>query len=347
MFTVGFSGTTVGPDHWIVEALTEEHLGGILLFDRNVDGTVQNISSPQQLRQLVDCLSRYAPEKPFIAIDQEGGKVCRLKAKTGFVQSPSAQELAASGVSATAASAAVMAAEMASLGITLNFAPVVDLDLNPDNPVIGRYQRSFSSASDVVTAHARAFITAHHEHGIGCCLKHFPGHGSAGGDSHLGFVDVTTCWQEQELEPYRCLFAAGYDDAVMTAHLVHHQLDPSGLPATLSPKIINGLLRRQLGFTGVVFSDDLQMQAISQRWSYREAVQLAVLAGVDVLVVGNNLTPRKDAVTEGIHAIEDMLATGEITEKRIRQSLARIALLKRKIAGLHPWKATVPPTTCS
>ncbi|NLX18449.1 MAG: glycoside hydrolase family 3 protein, partial [Desulfobulbus sp.] len=119
MFTVGFSGTTVGPDHWIVEALTEEHLGGILLFDRNVDGTVQNISSPQQLRQLVDCLSRYAPEKPFIAIDQEGGKVCRLKAKTGFVQSPSAQELAASGVSATAASAAVMAAEMASLGITL------------------------------------------------------------------------------------------------------------------------------------------------------------------------------------------------------------------------------------
>lgn len=347
MFTVGFLGTTVGPDHWIVEALTENRLGGILLFERNVDGTIQNIRSPQQVRELVHSLNRYAVEKPFIAVDQEGGKVCRLKVQAGFAPSPSAKELAESGVEGTATSAAVMAAEMAALGITLNFAPVVDLDLNPDNPIIGRYQRSFGCGPDIVAAHAQAFIAAHHHHGIGCCLKHFPGHGSAGSDSHLGFVDVTSCWQQQELDPYRCLFAAGYDDAVMTAHLVHRRLDPSGLPATLSPQIITGLLRQQLGFTGVVFSDDLQMQAISRRWGYAEAVQRAVLAGVDVLVVGNNLTPREDAVTAGIRAIEDMLADGRVDVQRIRQSLARIALFKKKIAGQYPWKVPAPPTICS
>ena len=344
MFTVGFRGCAVGPDHWIAEALARDHLGGILLFERNVDGTVQNISSPQQLKELIHSLNQYAIEKPFIALDQEGGKVCRLKEQAGFAPSRSAAELAGAGMTATAEAAAVMAAEMAALGITLNFAPVVDLDLNPDNPIIGRYQRSFGAEVPAVVAHAQAFITAHHRHGIGCCLKHFPGHGSSGHDSHLGFVDVSPCWQSVELEPYRILLAGGYDDGIMTAHLVNRQLDPTGLPATLSALIITGLLRRQLGFAGVIFSDDLQMRAISLGWTYVEAVQQAVLAGVDVLVVGNNLSPREDVVGEGIRAIETLLDSGRIDAQRILQSLARIALLKKKIAGQHPWTRTAPPT---
>jgi beta-N-acetylhexosaminidase len=130
----------------------------------------------------------------------------------------------------------------------------------------------------------------------------------------------------------------------MTAHLVHRTLDPSGLPATLSPEVVDGILRRQLGFTGVVFSDDLQMRAISDGWGYEEAVQRAVLAGVDVLVVGNNLALRPDAVDVGIRAITKLLDSGRVDEKRIHDSLARIALFKECITGEQPWQPDAPPT---
>ena len=344
MFVVGLSGCEVQRDHWIVEAIQRDKLGGVILFDRNVDTSVQNISSPQQLKRLVLSLQQYAEQSLFIGIDQEGGRVCRLKERDGFAVSVSAADLAAQGVVATRKEAARMAAMLADHGITLNFAPVVDLDLNPDNPIIGRYQRSFGTMPETIVSHAAAFIEAHHQQGVGCCLKHFPGHGSAGSDSHLGFVDVTECWQPIELEPYRRLINLGYSDGIMTAHLVHRGLDPAGKPATLSSAIISGTLRQQLGFTGVVFSDDLQMRAISKGWSYGEAVQQAVLAGVDVLVVGNNLDPRPDVVQVGIQAIDALLDTGRIDEKRIRDSLQRIALLKEKIAGKHSWKHIGPPT---
>jgi len=344
MFIAGFHGCEVVDAHWIVSALAHDRLGGVLLFDRNVDGSIQNIQSPVQLKRLVRALCQHADIVPFVTIDQEGGKVCRLKASAGFAPSFSAAELARQGVDATARQAAVLAADLAEYGINLNFAPVVDLDLNPNNPIIGRYARSFGADSAEVTAHAAIFIEAHHRQGIGCCLKHFPGHGSAGSDSHLGFVDTTECWQPVELEPYRRLLAKGFCDGIMTAHLVNRHLDPSGLPATLAPQVINGLLRRELGFDGVVFSDDLQMRAISQGWSLADAVQQAVLAGVDVLVIGNNLAPAEDAVQVGIRAIETLLAEGRIEVERIQAALARIALFKERITGRKPWKPLDPPT---
>lgn len=338
MFVVGFLGCEPGPDHWIMDAIERQRLGGVILFDRNVDGSVQNIRSPRQLRQLTATLQQAAARPLLIGVDQEGGMVCRLKERDGFPASSSAAALAREGVAATAREAEAMATILAAHGLNLNFAPVVDLDLNPDNPIIARYQRSFGNKVEAVIAHAQAVIAAHHGHGIGCCLKHFPGHGSAASDSHLGFVDCTSQWQEVELEPYRRLIAASYSDGIMTAHLVHRRLDPTGMPATLSAMMVTGLLRRQLGFTGVVFSDDLQMQAISQGWGYAEAVQRAVLAGVDVLVVGNNLAPREDALKVGIRAIVDLLDSGRIDENHIRGSLARIALLKAKITGQQPWQ---------
>jgi beta-N-acetylhexosaminidase len=344
MFVAGFRGCEVGDDHWIAAAMARDQLGGVILFERNVDGSIQNIDSPQQLKQLVKSVCQYAAFRPFIAIDQEGGKVCRLKESAGFAPSRSAAELAREGVAATVRHTAIMAAELAEYGINLNFAPVVDLNLNPDNPIIGRYQRSFGADPAEVVVHAQAFISAHHRQRIGCCLKHFPGHGSAGRDSHLGFVETTDCWQSIELEPYRRLIASGYGDGIMTAHLVNRQLDPSGLPATLSPLVIEGLLRHELGFSGVVFSDDLQMRAISQGWSFTEAVQRAVLAGVDVLVVGNNLSPVENAVQEGIRAIEALLDSGRVDGNRICASLERIALFKEKITGKQPWTHLGPPT---
>ncbi|WP_310599869.1 glycoside hydrolase family 3 N-terminal domain-containing protein [Desulfobulbus sp.] len=347
MFVAGFLGREVGADHWLARSLAEDRLGGVILFSRNVDGSVQNIESPRQLAQLVAGLRQFAAIPPLVAIDQEGGRICRLAPKNGFLPSRSAAELAAEGVAATARAAEAMAAELAEYGINLNFAPVVDLNLNPDNPIIGRYQRSFGADPAQVAAHARAFIEAHHRQGIGCCLKHFPGHGSAGSDSHLGFVDTTTPWQTIELEPYRQLLAAGYADGIMTAHLINRRLDPSGLPATLSPAMVTGQLRQELGFGGVVFSDDMQMRAISAGWPYAEAVQRAVLAGVDVVVVGNNLSPTEHAVREGIEAIEALLDSGRIEPQRIQCSLARIARFKAMIAGQQPWNFPGPPTTWS
>ena len=344
LFMLGFRGTTLSADHWLVGAVRDQGLGGVILFDRNVDGTVQNVVSPDQLRQLVNDLQQLAPLPLLVGIDQEGGRVCRLKERDGFAPCVSAAVLGRLAPDEVGERAGRVAAMLAACGVNLNFAPVVDLDLNSANPIIGRYQRSFSADPATVVACARAFVEAHHRLGVGCCLKHFPGHGSAGGDSHLGFVDVTGCWQAVELEPYRSLLAAGYTDGIMTAHLVHRGLDSSGLPATLSPAVITGLLRNQLGHQGVVFSDDLQMRAISDGWTYAEAVQQAVLAGVDVIVIGNNLAPCEDALVTGIRAVADLLDSGRIDANRIDLSLARIALFKERIAGERQWQAIDPPT---
>ena len=173
------------------------------------------------------------------------------------------------------------------LGINQNLAPVVDLNVNPVSPAIGAYERSFGADVDKVTAHARAFIEAHHAHQVLCTLKHFPGHGSAAGDSHNGFVDVTETWSHEELAPYATLIQAGLADAVMTAHVFNRQWDETD-PATLSPAVITGLLREELGYSGVVFSDDMQMGAIQQFYTFEEAIRKALEAGVDVIAIANN-----------------------------------------------------------
>ncbi len=342
MFMVGFRGTVVDADHWITRAVVRHHLGGVILFDRNVDGSVQNISSPAQLRELTATLQEYGNGRLLIALDQEGGQVCRLKARDGFPKTVSAKILAGFDDEEIAVTADAMAATLASHGITLNMNPVVDLESNPHNPIIGRYQRSFSDDPEQVLRCARLVIKAHHRHGIGCCLKHFPGHGSAGADSHLGFVDVTADWQEKELVPFARLIALGESDAVMTAHIVNRGLDPQGMVATLSRPIITGLLRQRLGFTGVVISDDLQMRAITEQWGFSEAVRRAVLAGVDLLVIGNNLAHQKDALSAGIKCIEKMLDRGEMDADYIKASLERISRLQQKTAGKIPWNSNRP-----
>lgn len=346
LFLVGFQGSGPPLASWLLSAIRQQHLGGVILFDRDMNRQPQNIRSPEQLRELTAILQEHAEIPLFIAVDQEGGQVCRLKPACGFAAMPSAISMSSQGVEHTRRHAENMARQLAWCGINLNLAPVVDLDLNPDNPIIHRYQRSFGSDPDLVAELAQAFVEAHHGQNIGCCLKHFPGHGSAGEDSHLGFVDISECWQEIELYPYQWLIQRGYADGIMTAHLVHRALDPSGLPATLSAPMLFALLRKQLDFDGVIFSDDLQMGAIREGWDYAEAVQKAVLAGVDVLVTGNNLLPREDALTEGIRAIRALLDSGAIDADRIRRSLRRIEQLKNRITGKQPWTTTNSPTTC-
>ena len=344
MFMLGFNGIRVDDGHWIVRALEEESLGGVILFDRNVDGSVQNIVSSGRLLELTATLQQHAAAPLLISVDQEGGRVCRLKARDGFPETLSAKHVGQGGLKQAADSAAMLAATLARHGINFNLAPVVDLDLNPDNPIIGRFERSFGPDPEQVIANARVFIDAHHRQGVACCLKHFPGHGSAAADSHLGFVDSTGYWHKQELTPFARLIDEGFCDAVMTAHVINRKLDPRGMPATLSPEIINGCLRKKLGFSGVTVTDDLQMQAITKNWGYAEAVRLAVLAGVDLLIVGNNLNRRQDALEIGRKTIEDMLDRGVVDADYIDGCLQRIATLKKKTAGELPWKNNTPTT---
>lgn len=344
LFLVGFQGTSLQPGCWVDRAIHRHGLGGVILFDRNVSGATQNFNSPEGLRKIVGSLKDFA-ENLLIGVDQEGGKVCRLREQDGFAPCLGAASLADLGRDRARRQAAEMAEMLAHYGINLNFAPVIDLNLYPENPAIGSFGRSYGSSAQEVAAFAELFVREHHRFHVGCCIKHFPGHGSSRKDSHLGFVDITDYWNQAELEPYRLLIANGYCDGVMSGHLVHRGLDPTGLPATLSTAMMDDLLRRQLHFSGVVFSDDLQMAAITRGWSYREAVQRAFVAGVDMLVVGNNLDNQEDAVEEGVKAITALLHSGKITEERLHQSIDRVQLFKKKIAGEVSWQNSGHHTT--
>jgi len=175
-------------------------------------------------------------------------------------------------------------------------------------------------------------VQQHHAYGVGTVLKHFPGHGNSVSDSHLGLTDVSRYWQPYELLPYRQLILNNQADAIMTAHIVNTQLDPSRLPATLSPLILKKLLRDSLHFDGVIFSDDMQMKAISEQYKLEEAIYLALTAGVDVLMFSNNIPGVKDYSPENIHAIiKKLVLEGRIPAGQIDASFNRVMRFKRKL----------------
>jgi len=204
---------------------------------------------------------------------------------------------------------------------------VVDVDVNPTNPIIGALDRSFSSDPAVVTAQGRAFLDGLHDAGVAGALKHFPGHGSSTGDTHLGWVDVTSTWTAMELQPFREIIATGHTDAVLVAHVFDSKLDPT-YPASLSKAVITDLLRGELGFEGVVISDDLQMGAIRAAYGYETAVERAILAGTDVLTIANEQLYEPDIVGRTIEIVRSAVAAGRITESRIDASWTRIRRLK-------------------
>ena len=332
MLMIGFRGLTVSDSPGIAHDITERHIGGVVLFDRDVPShsPSRNISSPKQLARLTLELQKMTEIPLFIAIDQEGGKVSRLKPSMGFPQSVTAEHLGAlDNPDSTRAAAAVTAQTLREMLIGLNFAPVADLNVNPENPVIGKAGRSFSRNPDVVIRNIAETINEYHCEGILATLKHFPGHGSSTTDTHLDFTDITESWSEEELEPYRALIASGYHDVVMTAHVFNGKLDPL-YPATLSKATLDGLLRGKLGFKGVIVSDDMQMRAIADRYGLETAIRLAIEAGVDVLLFGNN-TVYDPAVAAKATAIIRLLVEKKlISEERIEQSYRRIMELKKR-----------------
>lgn len=328
MLMCGFRGTEPAPDDPFLAAVAAGRVGNVILFDRDMTtGGERNIRSPEQVRRLTAALRAAAPGPIFIAVDQEGGQVRRLRPQKGFSDLPSAQRLGQGSAAATLETATLLGEELAGLGIDVDLAPVADVDSNPLNPAIGRLGRAFGSDAAAVARHALAFGKGLARSGVIPVLKHFPGQGCARADSHLGLPDITQCWDgATDLLPYAEIFRAGWPGMVMPGHLFHAGLDPD-LPATLSRMVITGLLRQGLGWQGVVISDDLQMRAIADRYGLRESILLAVRAGVDILLYGNNLAWEEGLADKAFAALRALVDEGSIPVERIRRSWERISAL--------------------
>lgn len=337
MVMVGFRGTEVDDTSPIVAVIRDWHLGGVWLTDNeNELGIINgNIRAPGQVRRLVDDLQARARLPLFIAIDAEGGQVIRLKEKFGFPPTLSAQRLGRTDdLALTRQQAGQIAALLKDLGINLNLVPVLDLNLRPDNPALGKKERCFSADPEVVIRHATAIIDQHRRAGIFCAGKHFPGHGSARQDSHHGFVDVTETWSEAELLPYERLIRSGRLDAVISAHIYNARFD-SDHPATLSRATIDGLLRQRLQLDGLVISDDLNMGAIQYNYDYETAIALALNAGVDIVLQSNVAHYDAEIAQHTLALIRNLVESSQVPEARIDESFARILRLKQRLQSVR------------
>jgi len=334
MVMMGFDGTSVEHNSSIIQAINKEHLGGVILFNKvyNHPTQTKNISSAKQLQRLTHQLQTLTDHFVLIGVDQEGGRVARLEHSHGFFSAPSATTVAHLGIEKAQQLYNEQAKELSHEGINLNFAPVLDLCANPKNKVIVGLERCYSNNVQEVSRFAGVMIDEQKKYHIISVAKHFPGHGSSLGDSHKGFVDVSETWNEKELLPYKELIAQHKLDMIMTAHVFNRHLD-AHYPATLSYAVNTKLLRKQMGFEGVIVSDDMQMKAIAQHYSLKEAVTLAINSGVDILLFGNQLakiTPHKVCET-----IYEQVKNGAISQQRIEESYRRITNLITKYAIIY------------
>ncbi len=325
MIMVGMSGHSVQAKSPIIAAIKQQHIGGVLLFELNLNP----LQTEQNLAKLTNDLQDAASIPLFISIDQEGGKVNRLKTKYGFVDMPSAKYIGTKNDDVYTQQTGVNTAKtLQKCGININFAPVLDVD-NPNCPVLGKLQRCYSADVAQITHIASIIMETHQEQGIKTVVKHFPGHGNSKTDSHKGLADVSKYWTKEELIPYKNLMAEGKIQAIMTGHIINRNIDPSGLPATLSKKVVSDLLRNTMGYKGVVISDDMQMHAISKYYGFEESIKKAINAGVDILIFSNNIANAKLYTAENIHAtIKKLVLKNEIKVERIRESYDRIMALK-------------------
>ncbi|WP_058535925.1 glycoside hydrolase family 3 protein [Legionella saoudiensis] len=341
MLIMGFAGSEVHDRSPVAEWLSQDGLGGVILFDRDVatGDYGKNLKDPLQIKQLIHQLNHYSAQHYdednnrmplFTAIDYEGGAIDQLTHIEDCMTTMPALSMAHLTEEALEAELSQMAETLSSLGFNLNFAPVVDLHMHDERGIIGAMQRSFSDNPEVVIRLARQFVRIFRRYGVVSCYKHFPGHGSAVGDSHEGFVDVTETFSNAELAPYYELVRDVEQSAmIMTAHVINKNLDAQGLPATLSYSILTELLRNEMGYDGVIISDDLQMQAITDHYSLDEALHLTINAGSDMIIFSNQW----DTITapEVIERIEHLVLTEKIDSHRIEEAYRRIIRLKQSL----------------
>lgn len=322
---LGFPGAEVATAP--LDALRRFAPGGVLLFGRNV-------GAPDALRALVAALRELGDPPPLVAIDQEGGRVARIR--DGVAALPSAMALGATGDARLAGElAALLGRDLARLGITVDLAPVADLALAPPSTVIGT--RAFGDDPARAAGFVTAFAAGLERGGVAATLKHFPGHGATSDDSHAGLPRIAAgaaTLRTRELVPFARALDAGAASLVMTAHVVVEALD-ARLPATLSPAIVGGLLREELGFGGVVISDCLEMAAIAAGIGTAEAAVLALVAGVDLLAISHRLDRAEAAVAAIVAAVE----TGRLPLARLEEAHARVLRLRERFAFPAPLAA--------
>jgi len=312
LFCVGFHGTSPSAE---VLDLVRRGVYGVVLFGRNVE-------SAEQVAELVASLKRAAGRPLLVSIDQEGGRVARLRAPQGFTELPPMRALgAARDPELARAVGALLGRELRAVGIDQDYAPVVDVDTNPANPVIGdrAFSRDPAEVGHLGAALARGLQSA----GVAACAKHFPGHGDTSQDSHRDLPRLPhppARLAEVELPPFRALARAGVA-SVMTAHVVFEALD-ARRPATLSPEVMR-LLREQVGFDGCCISDDLEMSAVAEHFPPEEAVPGALAAGVDALLVCHTAALQRRAIDLARQAVED----GRLPRARVAEASARVGRL--------------------
>jgi beta-N-acetylhexosaminidase len=335
MLIIGFEEKEITKDSDIMHLIHQESIGGVILYQYNIESPEQVKHLNTRLQSLTHTANQSLgrPDLPLlISIDHEGGVVNRLTEALGFPATISAEKAAEKTHEAVEAIAEQMAVTLENAGFNLNFSPLLDVNTNSDNPIIAKKERSFSDNPKNVSAYAAIYSEKFLNHGVQCAYKHFPGHGSSTGDSHEGFVDVSKTWQSTELYPYQDLFnQPRHCGMVMTAHTVNRQLDESGLPATLSHKILTDVLRNQVNFNGVIVTDDMQMKAISEHYTLDKALTLAINAGADMVIFGNILTNTAQAPQEIINMIEAKVKSGEIKPERIDDAYQHIVTFKRSL----------------
>jgi beta-N-acetylhexosaminidase len=330
LMVIGFDGTTV--DAELRRMITEYHVGGVILFARNVQ-------SPEQVARLTNELQTIALESEhpglFIAIDQEGGRVARLTEGTGFTEFPSAMAIAATGEPENARRmAAAMAAEMLAVGINVDFAPDLDVNNNPANPVIGI--RSFSSKPSRVAEYGIAFAQGLQENSVLSFGKHFPGHGDTGMDSHIDLPLVPhdrARLDGVELFPFKAAMRAKIA-GIMSAHVTFPAIDPTpGLAATLSWPVLTGLLRDELGYSGLIATDSLEMGALaSSGYPPQVGAALALAAGADLLLFNRDHAMHREAFANLVQAVKD----GKVSREQLEASVRRILDAKAGFGILNP-----------
>jgi beta-N-acetylhexosaminidase len=321
----GFGGPELDPRY--AKALQEGRRGGAILFRRNVPDIAGTA-------RLCDAIARAAgpTHPPFIGVDQEGGRVTRLPAP--FLTLPPMRAMGGLGDLALVRRAArAVATELGAIGFNLDFAPILDVDSNPDNPIIG--DRSFGSDPRTVMRNAVAFIQGLQDKSVLACGKHFPGHGDTSVDSHVGLPIIThdrARLERIELPPFRAASGAGIA-SLMTAHVVCEALDP-GVPATLSRAICGSLLRAEIGFDGVLFSDDLEMAAVAAKYPVEESAVEAIWAGCDALLICKDQDMQDRAHEALVKKIE--------SDKRFRARVVEAVTRCLRIRRLVPPKPISP-----
>ncbi len=324
LFILGFFGKAVPV--WLKQFAARYGLGGVILFDYScrTQQYDNNIESPEQVQRLCGEIAAL-PSNPMVFIDQEGGLVRRLKESRGFAPLPSAKEFNHLAPDRKRAILTASFAEMRWLGINYDFAPVVDVDYNPENPNIGRINRSYSADIAEVEANALLVNEVARAQRIGLCLKHFPGIGGAVVDSHQEFMDISDAVRDEQEALFYSLAPKIFGDAVLVSHAIVSQWDKDR-PMTLSAAGL-GRLRERLPDT-LLITDDMQMQGLQKALGTREASLQSLKAGMDMLCIGNNLFDQEQEMAAIAESVEQGLRDKTLSGSAIEKSIARVARRK-------------------